>query len=410
MAQLSDDCFAFGGAMLALDDAMARIAALHDCVVGTRAVPLAAACGAVLAEDVMAGVNVPPEDNSAVDGYAVHFDDLAPDRPTVLPVLARTAAGAAPAVVPRGAAGRIFTGAPMPDGPDTVMMQEDCVETADGVLIQPGIRRGANRRRAGEDVATGDVVLRAGQRLGPPHVGLLAAIGRAEIAVRAPVRVALFSTGDELVEPPSPTGGGRIYDANRAMLAALLRNLGAEVIDGGILRDDPVATEAALRSSDADLIVTSGGVSAGEEDHLRAAIEAAGRLEFWRVAIKPGRPVTLGAIGATPLLGLPGNPVAALVVFSTLGRVLLARLGGAELVPLPEFAMPAGFAYRKKAGRTEFVRVMLRDGVAHRHPKEGAGVITSLTGSDGLMRLPPALERLEPGDAMPVIPMGALHG
>ena len=412
MAQLSDDCFAFGGAMLSLAEAVARMVARYGCVVDTRRVGLLAASGAILAADMVAAVDLPPEDNSAVDGYAVWHADLRADGPTLLPVVGRMVAGGGPGVGQRGQAVRIFTGAVMPAGPDTVMMQEDCVETPEGVLLRPGIQRGANRRPVGEDVAKGTVALAAGKRLMPPDIGLLAALGVSEVAVRAPVRVVVFSSGDELVEPPARSGGGKVFDANRFMLAALLKRLGAEVIDGGILPDDAAATRTALvaGAARADLVLTSGGVSAGEEDHVRAAIEAAGSLAFWRVAIKPGRPVALGEIGGVPLLGLPGNPVAALVVFATIGRVLLARLGGAAAPDLPRFTVTSGFAYRKKSGRREYVRVTLRDGVARRYPKEGAGIITSLTESDGLLELPEAMERLAPGEMVTLIPMGALHG
>ena len=414
MAQLRDDGFAFGGAVLSLAEAEARIADLHHCVVGQREVSLAAACGAVLAEDVRAPIDLPPETNSAVDGYAVRHADLRADAPTILPVGGRVAAGHAhPGVLPARHAGRVFTGAMLPHGADTVMMQEDATERDGQVTLQPGIARGANRRPAGEDVARGALALPAGKRLMPPDIGLLAALGFQRVPVRAPLRVALFSTGDELVDAPTARGPGSVYDANRPMLAALLRRLGAEIDDGGILPDDQAATGRALRSAaaTADLVLTSGGVSAGEEDHVRRAIEAAGSLAFWKVAIKPGRPVALGSIGAVPLLGLPGNPVAALVTFATLGRALFNRLAGAVHTDLPRYKVPAGFAYRKKPGRREYLRVQFdAAGRAHRYPKEGAGILTSLTESDALMELPEAMTELAAGDLVPCIPMVALHG
>ncbi|MCW3474025.1 molybdopterin molybdotransferase MoeA [Limobrevibacterium gyesilva] len=414
MAQLSDDCFAFGGALLPLDDAQARVAALHACVAGREEVALEAATGRILAADFIAPIDLPPQTNSAVDGYAVTHADLLADRPTLLPLFGRTAAGHAPAgPVPRGHASRIFTGAVMPEGPDTVMMQEDCEATDAGVVVQPGIRRGANRRPAGEDVARGAMALPGGRRLMPPDIGLLAALGMGRVTVRTPLRVALFSTGDEIIDPPAPLAPGRVYDANRFMLAALLRRLGASVLDGGILPDDRRATQEALAAAAgrADLMLTSGGVSTGEEDHVRAAIAAAGSLAFWRVAIKPGRPVALGEVAGTPLLGLPGNPVAALVTFAALGRPLLDRLAGAVYAPPSRFAVASGFAYRKKAGRREYVRVQIgADGIARRYPKEGAGIITSLTESDALMELPEDMTELAPGDVAPCIPMGLLHG
>jgi molybdopterin molybdotransferase len=414
MAQLSDDCFAFGGGLLTLADAQARIAETHAVKAGTETVALGAAVGRVLAADIAAPLDLPPTDNSAVDGYALWFDDLLPDRPTILPIHGRAPAGAPPCgALPRGQALRIFTGAVMPEGADTVMMQEDCAVTEAGVTVKPGIRRGANRRPAGEDVARGARALAAGRRLMPPDLGLLAALGLDRVAVRTRLRVTVFSTGDEIADPPAILRPGQVYDANRAMLGALLHRLEAEVQDGGILPDAQAATEAALLAAAgrSDLVITSGGVSTGEEDHVRAAIEAVGQLAFWRVAMKPGRPVALGALRGTPLLGLPGNPVAALITFAAIGRPLLDRLAGAVHVPPLRLPVPSAFAYRKKAGRREYVRVQIgADGMARRYPKEGAGILTSLTESDALMELPEALTALAPGDCAPCIPLGLLHG
>lgn len=409
MAQLSDDCFAFGGALLPLDDARAQIVARYACFLGSETVALWDAGGRVLANDFIAPMNLPPETNSAVDGYAIHHADLATNAATKLPVIGRAAAGhPVPNPSPRGQALRIFTGAVVPAGPDTVMMQEDCVESTAGVLIQPGIRRGANLRPAGEDIAIGATALTAGTRLSPADLGLLAALGQIHATVRRKLRVALFSTGDELAT--GTLRPGQIYDANRIMLATMLRRRDAEIIDGGILPDDPAATARAFRAANADLIITSGGVSAGEEDHVRTAILATGALEFWRVAIKPGRPVALGRVGNTPLLGLPGNPVAALVTLATVGQPLLDSLSGATDAPPLRFNVTSDFAYRKKSGRREYVRVQLRDGRASRFPKDGAGIITSLTGSDALLELPEVMTALAPGDIAACIPLGLIYG
>jgi molybdopterin molybdotransferase len=414
MAQISEDRFAFGGAPLPLAEAQARLVAAHAVKCGAETVTLGAAAGRILADDVLAPFDLPPTANSAVDGFAVYFDDLSPTAPTTLPVHGRSAAGAAPAGrLPRGQAQRIFTGAVLPDGPDTVMMQEDCTVEADRVTVQPGIRRGANRRPAGEDIACGAVALAAGKRLMPPDIGLLAALGLVDVAVRSRLRVVVFSTGDEIATAPAPLRPGQVYDANKPMLAALLGRLGAIVVDGGVLPDTPAPTREALRSAAAraDLVITSGGVSTGEEDHVRAAIEAVGTLEFWRVAMKPGRPVALGVLDGTPLLGLPGNPVAALITFTAIGRPLLDRLAGATYVPPPRFPIRSAFAYRKKPGRREYVRVQFdAAGDARRYPKEGAGILTSLTESDALMELPEDLTALAPGDLAPCIPLGLLLG
>jgi molybdopterin molybdotransferase len=311
MAQLTDDCFAFGGRLIPLGEATALILARFGTVASTETVRLADTGGRVLAEDLVAPIAVPREVNSAVDGYAVHFDDLLPDRETVLPVQGRATAGhPMDETLPRGHAARVFTGAVMPDGPDTVLMQEDCTAEPGVVRIRPGIRRGANRRLAGEDVTEGAVALRAGRRLTPPDVGLAASLGFARVPVRRRLHVALFSTGDEVAEPGGPLRRGQIYDSNRAMVASLLARAGVTVTDGGILADRADALRAALAAAakNHDLILTSGGVSTGEEDHVRGAIEHLGALAFWRLGIKPGRPVAVGTVGDTPLVGRGSAP------------------------------------------------------------------------------------------------------
>jgi molybdopterin molybdotransferase len=309
---------------------------------------------------------------------------------------------------------RIFTGAPMPAGFDTVFMQED-VEAREGeVLLPAGLKKGANRRLKGEDLARGAVALEAGRRITPREVALLAALGCTEVAVRARLRVALFSTGDEIVSPGEPLPPAGLYDANRFMLASLSRRAGCRVTDLGILRDRRDAVAAALESAAAEheLIITSGGVSTGEEDHVKAAVESAGRLTFWRVGIKPGRPVALGVVRGTPFIGLPGNPVAVFVTFTQIARALVARLAGESYEPPAPLPVEAGFAYRKREGRREYVRVRLerRDDrvVARKHPREGAGVITSLTETDGLVELAEAVTRVEPGETVGFLPYGVL--
>lgn len=417
MAQLKDDCFAFAGRLLPLAEAEQKIEALYNCVASVEHVPLHAAAGRILAEDMTASISVPPLTNSAVDGYAVHFEDLDPDRRTWVPVVARSAAGH-PLVtaVPRGHAARVFTGAVMPAGPDTVVMQEDCSPSRDGVLIEPGIRRGANRRLAGEDIAAGERALAAGRRLTPADLGLLAALGVTQLSVRRRLRVALFSTGDEVVDPGHLLAAGRIYDANRFMLAAMLARIGATVTDGGILPDREAVIRDALAAASPhhDLVLTSGGVSTGEEDHVRAAIEAIGQMTFWRIGIKPGRPVTLGEARGTPLLGLPGNPVAALVTFICVARPLIDRLAGATPIPLPRLPAASRFTWRKRRGRREYLRVTLawdEAGLgATLFPKEGAGIITSLTQSDALLELPEDVVSLAPGDPVRIIPLGLIYG
>jgi molybdopterin molybdotransferase len=418
MAQLSRDSEAFGGALMTLEQAGERVAALVAPVTGIETVALAQADGRILAEDVTAPLDLPPFANSAVDGYAVRFADLAAAGETRLAVVGRVAAGAdAGGVTTQGVAVRVFTGAPMPPGADTVFMQED-VALEDGVaLLPPGLACGANARPAGEDIARGAVAAAAGRRLRPQDLALLAALGLTQVAVRRRPRVAVFSTGDELTEPGTPLAPAAIYDANRALLRAMVARAGADVIDLGILRDerDNLAQSLARAAGTCDLVLTSGGVSTGEEDHVKAAVERVGELAFWRIGIKPGRPVALGRVGATPFIGLPGNPVAVFVTFAFVARAMIARLAGTQHErPL---ALPArlGFSYRKKEGRREYVRVSLEpaaDGVmvARKHPQDGAGVLTSLTRTDGLVELAEDLTVIAEGTLVPFLAYGLLVG
>ena len=417
MAQLSDDCFAFGGALLSVDDALARIEERVTAVVETETISLGGACGRILAGDIVASMNLPPHANSAVDGYAFAHADLIPGVETVLPLSGRAAAGH-PLEQParRGTAVRIFTGAPMPDGTDTVMMQEDCVVEGGGVRLKPGIRKGANRRHAGEDIAEGDLALAAGRRLSPADLGLAAALGACRLPVFRRLRVALLSTGDEVCDPGTALPPGMIYDANRFMLAALLEGLGCVVSDFGIQpdREATLADTLAMAGAEHDLIVTSGGVSTGEEDHVKSAIERLGRLHFWRLAIKPGRPVALGQIGGVPLIGLPGNPVAAIVTFVVLARPLIFKLAGATVSAPRLFPVRAGFGYRKKPGRREYVRVSLqrdgRDLVAVKYPRDGAGILSSITQSEGLAIIDEETSDLSPGMAIDFLPFSEVIG
>jgi len=412
MAQLSDDCFAHGGRLMTTAEALEHLTQGVSRVTTDETVPLVGSLGRILAEDLVAPQDVPPHDNSAVDGYAVHFDDLDPDADTRLPIQGRAAAGhplEGPAK--RGTAVRIFTGAPMPEGPDTVMMQEDCRLDGDQVVIAPGIRRGANRRERAEDIRAGTRVLSHGQRLRAQDLGQAAAIGRTSLAVSRPLSVALFSTGDELREPGTPLDVGCIYDSNRVTVSALLQGLGCRVADFGILRDEADTIREALADAAGghDLIVTTGGVSVGEEDHVRQAVEALGQIHFWRLAIKPGRPIALGQVGRVPLVGLPGNPVAVVVTFVNLVRpMILTLMGGTELMP-HHFRVRAAFDHKKKKDRREWVRARLEaDGEggwqAIKFPREGAGILSSLVESDGLVELPEEMTYLEAGDLVDFLP------
>lgn len=415
MAQLGDDCFATGGALMSVEEAQALIAARVPAPEGEETVPLTAARGRVLARDLVAPVPLPPFANAAVDGWAFRHEDLVPGAPTRLIETGRVGAGhLAECPAGPGEAVRVFTGAPMPGGTDTCVMQEDVTRDGAAILVPPGLGRGANARPAGEDVARGAVALEAGRRLGPAEIGMAAALGQRSLAVRRLPRVGVFSTGDELAEPGGGLGPAQTYDSNRFTLLALLAGLPCEASDLGILPDDAARTAAALTEAARghDLLLTSGGVSTGEEDHVRAAIEAGGSLVFWRLAVKPGRPAAMGVVGGTPVLGLPGNPVAAVVCFLHLARPLLLRLAGAADQALPRFVATADFACRKKAGRREFLRVTLETAhgttTARKFPREGAGLLSSLTQSDGFAELPEEVTAVAPGDRVTVLPFAGL--
>ncbi|HEY5410566.1 MAG TPA: gephyrin-like molybdotransferase Glp [Caulobacteraceae bacterium] len=406
MAQLSDDCFAFGGPMRSVDEAVALIVAQLSPVDGAQRVALADADGRVLAGDLEAPINLPPFTNSAVDGYAVRGEDLPGDGERAFLVAARMQAGMAVGQpVSPGEAIRIFTGAPMPPDGDTVFMQEDVRLDDDGrVLLPAGLKPGANVRPAGEDIALGALVLPAGRRLRPQDVAVAAALGLTGIEVRRRVRVAVFSNGDEIVEPGSLRGAPQLYDSNRYMLTAMLKRIGCEVTDLGILPDDASEIAAILKRNAArhDLILTSGGVSTGDADYVKTAIESVGAMVFWRMAIKPGRPVAMGVIKGCPFIGLPGNPVASFVTFAHVARPAIFAMAGTPWERPIGTQVRAAFAYKKKPGRREYVRASLRRGEdgtleAVKFPREGAGLLSSLIDTDGLVELSEDITSIEPG-------------
>src|SRR6266446_4014781 len=396
MAQLSDDCFAFGGPMMSVDEAVAIIAARVTPVREVETVSLVEADGRILASDISAPLPLPPFTNSAVDGYAVRSGDLPPQGEQAFPVRGRVQAGA-PAREPArsGHAVRIFTGAPMPEGADTVFMQEDVrLDENNWVILPAGLKPGANVRPAGEDIPAG-------------HAALKAAFGLTQVAVRRRIRVAVFSTGNELVSPGAPRAAAQLFDSNRFMLMAMFSRLGCEVSDLGILRDDRASLAHGLKQVAAahDLILTTGGVSTGEEDHVKAGVEDVGTLVLWRMAIKSGRPVAMGIIGGTPFIGLPGNPVASFVTFVHVVRPTVLALAGAMQQPLVPMSVRAAFAYKKKIARREYVRVNLHkaaDGVleAIKFPREGAGLLSSLVDTDGLVELGEDITQVQPGQTV----------
>ena len=382
--------------LMPLDDALARLLAQALPLPGVDTMRTFDADGRVLAHDLVSAVQVPPLDNSAMDGYALRCADV-PQPGTVLPVSQRIPAGRVGTPLQPGTAARIFTGAPVPEGADAVVMQEECSAEGDGhVRVQATPRAGQNIRLAGENITRGSVVLQAGARLTPAALGLAASIGVAELPVARRPRVALFSTGDELAMPgevaPEQLPPGAIYNSNRFFLHALLQRMGCEVTDMGIVPDRLGATQDALRaaSQDHDVILTSGGVSVGEEDHIKPAVQALGQLDLWQIAIKPGKPFAYGRVGPAHFVGLPGNPVASFITFAILVRPFLLRLQGVRDVAPRGIAARADFDWPKADKRREFLRVRYNAaGALDLFTNQGSGVLTSTVWGDGVVDNPP---------------------
>lgn len=414
-------CTEQGPAMMPLAQALDRLEGLYAPVEGEETVSLADACGRILATSISSPIDVPPVAVSAMDGWACIATDVAGDdagQRRQLKVVGRVPAGAVfSGILQPGEAVRIFTGAPVPAGADAVAMQEDCIAGDDVVEVPCWLKRGENVRVQGDDIRCGAEILLAGQRLRPQEVGLVASIGLDRVTVRRRLRVVLFSTGNELREPGSDRPAGSIYDANRYVLAPQLRALGVELRDLGILPDDPAATRRALADAavGADLLITSGGVSVGEEDHVKEVIQSLGSLDLWKLAVKPGKPVALGRIGDAVFLGLPGNPVSAMVTFLMIGQPLLARLAGERArLPVRTLAV-ADFHFRHKLGRQEFLRVRLGHGADGRPTaslfvNNSSGVLSSMVAADGLLDMPADMTEIKPGQLVEVLLFSGLLG
>lgn len=398
----------------ALNDALTELMGYAVALTGTERVSSFDADGRVLAQDLVSGLQVPPQDNSSMDGYAVRCADLA-DPAKALPVSQRIPAGASGRALAAMTVARIFTGAPIPPGADAVVMQEDCELQADGsVRIKVTPKLGQWIRRAGEDVLRGAVVLSKGERLTPASLGLAASIGMNKLAVARRPRVALFSTGDELVMPgdvpPEQMKPGAIYNSNRFFLKALLTRLGCEVTDRGIVPDRLDATLAALQAAaqSHDLILTSGGVSVGEEDHIRPAVQSLGSLDLWQIAIKPGKPFAYGRVANAHFIGLPGNPVSSFVTFLLLVRPFLLRLQGVADVAPKSIAVDAHFTWARGDKRREFLRVKRNAaGGLDLFANQSSGVLTSAVWGDGLVDNPPGCS-IAPGDRVRFIAFSEL--
>ena len=404
--------------LLSFDEALASLLASARPVDATELVPTLECGGRILADDLVSDLDVPPADNTQMDGYAVRLADLGGQQGARLPVSQRIPAGKVGEALAPGTAARIFTGAFLPSGADAVVMQEQARVDGDAVVIEHHPKPGEWVRRAGEDIARGSTVIAGGHRMSPQALGLAASIGVAHLRVRRRVRVACFFTGDELVMPGEPLRPGAIYNSNRFVLRGLLESLGCEVTDLGIVPDSLEATRAALREAamQSDLILTSGGVSVGEEDHVKPAVEAEGQLSLWQIAMKPGKPLAFGKVrrsgGQTEpeawFIGVPGNPVSSFVTFLMMVRPFLLRLQGVQQVEPQRIDIRADFSWPKPDRRREFLRACLNaQGGLDLFPNQGSAVLTSTVRCDGLVDNPPA-HAISPGDVVRFIPFSSL--
>ncbi|TLP69154.1 molybdopterin molybdenumtransferase MoeA [Parasedimentitalea maritima] len=405
---LRNDCFALpaGTHWTPVDEALATLRDRLAPITGIENLPLDQALGRVLAADVTALRSNPPLPNSAVDGYG--FAGPIPEGAQVLPLIEGRAAAGIPfeGVVPAGSAIRVLTGAALPSGVDTVILEEDVTCDAIQVAFHGPLKKGANARRAGEDVQSGDIVFSKGRVVTSADLALAAATGLSELPVREQLRVGVLSTGDELIEVGQEAGKGQIYDANRPMLLGLLRQMGFAAVDLGQVKDNRDALEARLNSSASkvDVILTSGGASAGDEDHVSALLTEKGAVQHWRIALKPGRPLALGMWQGTPVFGLPGNPVAALVCTLIFARPAMGLMAGAGWAAPQGFLVPANFEKRKKPGRREYLRARIRNDQVEVFASEGSGRISGLSWAEGLVEISDDAAHIQPGDRVRFIP------
>ncbi len=380
----------------------------------TEIIDLIDASGRILAENLCSSINVPPADNSAMDGYAVRSADFANAEKQSLPISQRICAGEVGIPLEANSVARIFTGASIPIGADAVIMQERCEVEGDNMISSGPISAGTNLRKAGEDIAIGDTILKIGDQLKPQDLGLAASVGISKLKVYRRLRVGIFFTGNELREPGTKLNAGQIYNSNRYTLRGLLNNLNCEIIDLGIVKDTLQATrEAMLEAAErSDLVMTSGGVSVGEEDYVRIALEELGQLDFWRINIKPGKPLAFGKIGNTPFLGMPGNPVSVFATFCVFAHPYIKKKSGATDVLPNRFMVAAGFEWKKKGYRCEYLRARIKQDASGQSsitlfPHQGSGVLTSTSWANGLAIIPPNT-MINKGDKIEFIPFSEM--
>ena len=409
--EVAADCCA-SPSLIKVEEALSRILNSASAVEDTESVNVENASGRVLAEALKSTIDVPGYDNSAMDGYAVRSAECSVAGGS-FKVSQRIPAGQTGEQLETGTVARIFTGAPVPEGADAVVMQERCVQQDDTVTINAAVRAGENIRRAGEDIEQGSVILKTGTRIRPQEQGLIASVGLASVSVKRKLRVATFFTGDELVEPGNELGQGQIYNSNRYTLKGLLQSVDCEVIDLGIVPDTLDATLEVLKraTADADLVLTSGGVSVGEEDYVRIALEQLGELTMWRINMKPGKPVAFGHVDNTLFMGLPGNPVSVFVTFLVFARPLILKMQGADKYLPDELPIRSGFEW-KGFNRQEYLRARINHdesgAYAEVYPHQGSGVLSSSSWADGLVIVEPG-KAINTGDAVKYIPFQGLY-
>jgi molybdopterin molybdotransferase len=399
--------------LIPLDEALTLLIDSAVAITDENTVTLDDALGRVLSQAVVSTINVPAWDNSAMDGYAVRYDDI--NKLDQLPVVQRIPAGTNGKPLQPGTAARIFTGAPIPMGADTVIMQEKVSREGEMIRVSGVVNEGNNIRHAGEDIRVGSQIIDSGTRLQAQHIGLAASVGVDKLKVKRRLKVAIFTTGDELTMPGQALVEGKIYNSNRYLFKGLLEKLGCKVIDLGNVNDEYQATCDAIRiaASKADLILSSGGVSVGEEDYVKKALEELGRLDLWKIAVRPGKPLAYGNVGGVPFIGVPGNPVSLFVTFSIFIRPFILRSMGVSDVTAAEYQIAAGFDWQRPDKRTEYMRarmVVNDDGkaVANVYPNRSSGVLSSVTWADGMVVIKPD-QKLKKGDSVRFIPFSSLY-